>query len=289
MKMSGIWRGVMKRNIAYLLAFCTLLFAAVFSFNFAFAEEEFVIPDHIKETISRYKKIIDDNHLKIYYNGVFWTPASLSELKGDFGSYYFDFHNLSYHSIPVWYRLNTYGQSKKSMRVTLDKEMTNDLLVEFITLSIAVIDPSTDFSEAKPIARNFFYSFTGKGHSNALPVGDCMLTLSNELYGDIISLYVTYNSEINVITDKSQYKQLPTNEAQSKLHDGEKVYVTGTVEQQCKMLADTSDQVEYVIFSSGGHRYSAYFSYPYLPVQFEAGQVGLSTLNRTEIMRCRFS
>ena len=262
----------MKRNIACFLAFCSLLFVVVFSFNIAFAEEEFVVPDHIKETISQYKKIIDENALNIHFNGICWAPNLLvSKSNSDLGNYELTFSIMSPEDAFIMYPLSVYGQAKRSLVISFFSSISDEFRDKFIALTIVVIEPSISFSQAELVTRKLLSSFTGKGHSDALMVGDCFLTMYSYLE-ELSSLSIVYKNEINVVTDKSQYKQLSFEEIRSKHHPDEKIYVTGIVEQQCIKYADTPDQVEYVIFSSGGHRYTSFFFYPHLPVQFETGQ-----------------
>lgn len=253
--------------ITMIVVTAVVLFSAV---QYAFAQDEPVIPEYINSLLSKYKEINEKEQLEYKLDGIAIKSPHLL----DAPEYYvvnlskkLEFSEFILSSM-MYFRKSPDGSSSKSFSFIMP---FCTQAIELTALTMAVLDNSLTYETAHSMTHEFVKAYDGDtAFSSLKTIGDYTLNWYVTPRSEFV-LSVMYKSEINVPIDKSLYHKSSYQDISSVKTHGEKIYLRGFVEKQYSEYAGPI-LYEVIEFTSEGKRYRAQFTYPQVLENFIVGK-----------------
>lgn len=166
--------------------------------------------------------------------------------------------NISYGDITeLWfYEYPKTGIVEKSFSARFSDEIENNLIKEFIKVTIMVLDSNMDEDKAEEKLRQLVESTGSSARSCIIDVGEYRVYFEKDVSGSILSngfttVYAFHTSEVNKEVNKEEYKNYSVEEMKAPLNQGENAYITVTpytyTETPNQLIARNDEGEEYLI------------------------------------------
>lgn len=178
--------------------------------------------------------------------------------------------NISYGDITeLWfYEYPKTGIVEKSFSALFSEQTENNLIKEFIKVTLMVLDSNMDEDTAEEKLRQLVESTGSSARSCIIDVGEYRVYFEKDVSGDIISngfttVYAFHSSEVNKEVNKEEYKNYSVEEMKAPLNQGEKAYITVTPYSYSEIPE------EFIAKNDDGEEYLIYYDYNSFLMDFE--------------------
>lgn len=156
----------------------------------------------------------------------------------------------------IWFYSNSDGTINKSFHTVFTKKTDNNVIKEFIKVTLMALDSKIDESIADEYVRLMVESTGSSTRSSIVDAGEYRIFFEKNMSGSLsstgdLTVYAYHKSEINKKVNKEEYKKYSVEEMKASLNEGEKAYLTVTLYNYAStngwFIAKSDEGDDYVI------------------------------------------
>lgn len=231
--------------------------------------------EYVEEVREKYNKILSEKEYlfnvsdKAYKdNNHYEIPIYVNKQKTSSNNWAYE--NID-ENIEIWFYTNSDGLVNKSFHTVFTKRTDNNLIKEYIKVSLLALDSSIDDKMAEEYVRKMVESTGSSNRSDIIDAGEYHIFFEKNKRGSLSSngdmtVYAYHNSEINKEVNKEEYKKYSVEEMKASLNWGEKAYITVTPYTNGAPIGEV---MEFKATSDEGDEYIIYYDFNTCLIDFE--------------------